>query len=182
MSDAKHEALSMLPRLQRAPDDSLPPGTSLLHIQAAAARLGLPFPPELVDWLQVCNGPVVGQGGIFGLRPDRTVVDIDSRQALLPEWCRREYLPVAGDGCGSRYVISSKPKGLGLFPVYFVDHQDYGVLDHPSYVVASGLWRFLCFYFRDDLGDQGWPCKESYVLRHDPALARLEHAEFCWGG
>ena len=182
MTELKREVLNMLPRLQLGPDDSLPAGTSLWHINAASVRLGLPFPPELVDWLQICNGPLVGQGGVFGIRPDESFVDVESRHTLLPDWCQREYLPVAGDGCGSQYVISSKPKGLGLFPVYFVDHGHHGTLDRPSYVVASGLWRFLWFYFRDDLGDRGWPCKEIYVLRHDPTLTGLENESFCWDG
>jgi hypothetical protein len=109
-------------------------------------------------------------------------VDIESRHTRLPEWCRKEYLPVAGDACGSQYVIRSHLRDVGLFPVYFVDHEDFGTLNRPSYVVASGLWRFLWFYFRNDLGDRGWPCKESYVLKNDPTLARLKHATFCWDG
>ena len=181
MADLIRQVLTMLPGVAREPGTDLPPGAEAWEIDAAEARLGLPFPPELVAWLRVCNGPNIGEGGIYGVshRPVRSQIEI--HHAYLPGWCRGGYLPVAGDGCGGDYVIATRPTAGGLFPVSFVDHEDHD-LGRPSYLVASGWWRFLWFLFRHDRGDRGWPCRRAYVLEHDPALAGVESARFCWDG
>ena len=183
MADLIRQVLTMLPEVEREPGTELPWGAEMWQIEATSARLGLPFPPELVDWLQVCNGPVIGPGGIHGVRPTVPPFarDIETHHGYLPDWCRPAYLPVAGDGCGSDYVIAAVPTCEGLHPVWFLSHVDRD-RGRPSYLVASGLWSFLRFLFLEDLGDRGWPCEPSYILDLDPALNRIESAEFCWDG
>jgi hypothetical protein len=42
---------------------------------------------------------------MFGQRPQDLDIDLPSYLDLFPGWIAREWLPVAGDGCGSYYVL-----------------------------------------------------------------------------
>lgn len=68
-------------------------------------RLGRPLPPPLADWLRICRGAAIGPGGFFGHRPDRPYLDVPSCLQLFPEWVERDWIPVAGDGCGNYFVL-----------------------------------------------------------------------------
>jgi hypothetical protein len=67
--------------------------------------MGVALPDDLVAWLHVCKGEMIGPGGVFGARPDCESVDMAAVLALYPAWRARGWLPVAGDGCGDYYVL-----------------------------------------------------------------------------
>jgi hypothetical protein len=182
MQDVKREVLGLLPRLSLSPEDRLPGGATWEQIARLEASIDTPLPGQLVEWLSVCNGPNVCQGGVFGIRPDDLFLDIEDRWKALPDWCQGRCLPVAGDGCGNTYVLDLRGGSTDEPAVFFIDHEDEGVLTEPSYIVASDLWHFLRFLFRDDLGDKGWPCNREKVLAEDPKLATMQSVRFCWGG
>lgn len=99
----------------RAPEDDAPEGASAAERAVLADRLGQSLAPVLGCWLSVCRGAAIGQGGVFGHRPDRPFLDMVTKLDLYPEWRSRGWLPVAGDGCGNYYVLT--PDGI----VGFVD-------------------------------------------------------------
>lgn len=69
-------------------------------------RLHQQLPPQLREFLTVCNGARIGPGGFFGQRPDDSSRDLPAVLAVWPEWAPKGWLPVAGDGCGNYYVMT----------------------------------------------------------------------------
>ncbi len=175
----KQAVIALLPLLPLAPKDRLPLGATPEQIDAFQRRIGINLPTQLLEWLSICNGPCIARGGVYGIRRDREFLDIESRLSSLPSWCGNNFLPVAGDGCGSEYVLSVTPVA-GLNPVFFVDHEDEGVLEEPSYAVASSLWHFLHFLFREELGDEEWPFDSHKVLSVDPEILKVENRLLAW--
>ena len=183
MQEPKQAVIALLPLLPIAPDDCLPSGATDEQLISFQQRIGIIVPPQLLEWLSICNGPCVARGGVYGIgrgvRRDPKFLDIESRLASLPSWCGNNFIPVAGDGCGSEYVLSVTPVA-GINPVFFVDHEDDGVLEEPSYAVASSLWHFLHFLFREELGDEGWPFDSHKVLNEDPEILKVENRILAW--
>jgi hypothetical protein len=137
-------------------------------------KTGLAFPPEVRDWLRFTDGPRIGPGGIFGLR------DFEEVYGFKPEFLAKRWLPLGTDGCGDYYVLALDSKDHPLRPVYFIDPYHEGGYDVPTYVVASGFWRFLWFLFRKEVGERGWPFDPAYVLGNDPDLAKVTSARLPW--
>jgi hypothetical protein len=179
MQEPKQAVIALLPLLPIAPGDYLPSGATEEQLISFQQRMGIIGPTQLLEWLSICNGPCVARGGVYGIRRDRQFLDIETRLASLPSWCGNNFIPVAGDGCGSEYVLSVTPVD-GLHPVFFVDHEDDGVLEEPSYAVASSLWHFLRFLFREELGDEGWPFDSHKVLNEDAEILKVENRLLAW--
>ena len=74
----------LLAKVPRPPEDSIPDGASDADLAGFEKRLGFPLPDPLRDWLKVSNGPCVGPGGIFGIRPKRMHLDIESFFKVFP--------------------------------------------------------------------------------------------------
>ncbi len=179
MQGPKQAVINLLPLLRLAPEDRLPPGATPEQIDSFQQRTGIALPSQLREWLSLCNGPRVARGGIYGIRADCQSLDIESHLATLPIWCGNNFVPVAGDGCGSNYVLTVSPT-KGLNPVYFIDHEDEGMPEEPSYAVASNLWQFIRFLLREELGDTGWPFDSHKMLKQDPELLKLEKRLLAW--
>jgi cell wall assembly regulator SMI1 len=149
MQNIKQEVLAMLPLLPLAPEDKLPGGATAEQIQLLQKYFDLQLPTQLVEWLGCCNGPCVAQGGVFGVRPDRTFLDIINYAKQHPHWQQNHWLPIGGDGCGNYYVLALDPSNADSCPVFFIDHEaDYDELSHQ---VAPDLWHFLHWLFKDEL-------------------------------
>jgi hypothetical protein len=89
-------------------------------------------------------------------------------------------LPLGTDGCGDYYVLALGSGQDSLRPVFFVDPHGEGGYGVPAYAVASGLWPFLRFLFRRELGERGWPFEARAVLARDPDLAKVQEAPLPW--
>lgn len=156
----------------------LPEGTNEKEIAALGVRLNISIPPELYEWLRLCNGPNVGYGGIFGIVPSNPFFDIETHYNYTPTWKKWGWIPIAGDGCGDFYVLDAHSRIGSTHPVYFLDQQDF---DQPDYVVASGLWQFLRFVLQKELGSDDWPFDKEKVLKQDPLLMEYKGgAPFAW--
>ncbi len=122
----------------RAPEDAIPQGCTPEDLAGLEARTGLAIPPEMRDWLQYTNGPCIGPGGLFGIRPNRRSMDIEHYLGLFPAWAERRWLPVAGDGCGNYFVLECDVAQSRR--VLFVDtHED----PQQGEAAADNLWAFL---------------------------------------
>ena len=128
-------------------------------------------PPEiLLQWLAVSNGPCIGPGGLFGVATSRTDLDIERVLRLYPQWATKNWIPVAGDGCGNYYVLLADEAGA---PVGFIDpmHDAHSI----DMLVASGLRPFVELLLRKELGEaEGWPFSRDAASRFDPDLLSLE--------
>jgi hypothetical protein len=144
-------------------------GTTTVEIEKFARRNSIHVPEELQDWLLFCNGALLGPGGLYGLRPSDSFLDIEARWALHGSWKEKGWLPVAGDGCGNEYVLLLNTPDSVDHPVLFIDTSANP--ETPAYVVASGLWLFLKFLFLDELKLTHWPFDKEEVLAADPKLA-----------
>ncbi len=149
LSVAAQEALRLLPLVPISPEDKLPEGATAQQLRDFEQRTQFRVPHQIEDWLLFCNGPNVAEGGVYGIRPDRPFLDIESHLAYEPEWRKNKWLPVAGDGCGNYYVAVLDPDDLTSCPIFFVDHEvDYDELNHQ---IASDFWTFLHWLFRREL-------------------------------
>ncbi len=172
MNEGIAHIMSMIRRLPYPPGEDIPPGATETEIEALEKDLGFTVPAALKEWLSVCDGPCVGAGGIMGINPRRRMQNIRYILGLHPEWKRKCWIPVAGDGCGNDYVILCSHR-VTPQPVVFVDNAINQ--NAPAYVVASNFWRFLVFYLEQDEGKREWPFKREYVIKKDPDI--LAHRE-----
>jgi cell wall assembly regulator SMI1 len=124
----------------------------------------------------VCKGEAIGPGGVFGARPDREFLDIAACLGLHPHWRFRNWLPVAGDGCGNYYVLVVTGSLAGFVGFIETIADD----DAIDFVVASSLWQFLFFLFARELGEQGWPFEARSVLAEDPDVGRAPAELLAW--
>ena len=106
MDEAERARLaSLVDGARRDPRTVRERGATEDELAALADRLGAPVPTDLADWLRICRGEAIGEGGVFGVRPDRAFVDITATASLFPEWSALGWIPVASDGCGNYYVL-----------------------------------------------------------------------------
>jgi SMI1 / KNR4 family (SUKH-1) len=152
----------------RAPGNSFSGGANDAEIASLQQAVAGPLPADLVDWLRVCKGDLIGPGGLYGVRHTANVTDIASVLDWFPHWRERGWLPVAGDGNGDYYVLITNGESAGC--VGFVDQSDFDTID---YLVATNLWTFLWFLLRRDGGDRRWPFDRNHVLAHDPGMATI---------
>ena len=174
----------LLENVPQPPEESLPGGIGDADIEAFAERTGITVPPSLAVWLKTSNGPCVGPGGLFGIRPARENLDIEFRLDLYPQWKEQAWIPVAGDGCGNYYVlVTAQEFGRG-WPVLFIDTMESP--DKPAYIVASDLWRFLIFLLDQELlrekgfSDTPWPFDREEVTRRDPEIEGFKGVSMPW--
>jgi len=159
-------------------EPTLPPGASDAEIAGFEIRTGLTIPPAFREWLKFTNGPVIGAGGVYGIRTAHSITNIEPHYDWHPEWREKGWIPIAGDGCGDDYVIATQECNSQGHPVFFIDNHIDPL--EPAYIVASNVLSFLRFYLRADLGERGWPFDRAKVLAEDPAITEPTTADRPW--
>jgi hypothetical protein len=175
--EVRQDVIHLLRTVQRAPDQPFPGGVSDTELADLQNRLGATILPSLADWLRVSKGEAIGPGGVYGARPDRSSLDIAAQFSVRPNWQAQGWLPVAGDGCGSTYVLVTRGELAGS--VGFVDAVRPDEID---YIAATHLWLFVRFLLLADAGDRRWPFNERAVLNLDPAMAGVPAELLPWAG
>src|SRR3954451_17989717 len=94
-------------RVERDPDAAPQRGAAAGELQDLEVRLSRPLPAALAEWLVIINGDTIGEGGVFGARPDAPDLDIASLRNLHEEWADCNWIPVASDGTGNYYVLTA---------------------------------------------------------------------------
>lgn len=174
----------LLGKVPGPPGEVLPGGVSDADLSAFSERTGVQIPPPLAAWLKLSNGPCVGPGGLFGIRPARTGHDIEQIFDFIPLWKERAWIPVAGDGCGNYYVLASAQEFGPGWPVLFIETTMSSEV--PAYIVASGLWKFLVFLLEDEflrvkgISDTPWPFDRAEVTRRDPEIESFKGVSMPW--
>jgi hypothetical protein len=174
------EVIQLAAQIPTPTGEPLPPGLSDAEIDGFTQRTGLLIPPELREWLHFTNGPCIGPGGVYGIRPRREHLDMEGVYEFLPEFKQNHWLPLGTDGCGNYYVLALASEPSELRPVYFIDASQDNGYKAPTYAVASESWHFLRFLFRSELGDHAWPFDSKTVLANDPELSRVKGAPMPW--
>lgn len=168
----------LLKQVPRPPEDSIPAGVTDLEVARFETRTGIMVPAMLRSWLHLTNGPCVGPGGFYGIHPLRSHLDIEELLNRFPDWTKKRWIPVAGDGCGNHYIMPTQQEfGLG-YPMVFIDLGRS--VDSPSYVVSSDLEHFIVGILRNEMGDAGWPFKQDLTLEFDPRLSDFHAVPFPW--
>lgn len=119
--------------------------------------------PTAEHLFDIQNGAIAGPGLLLGADTDNPDLDISFNQSLWPEWPEQRWLPVATDGVGNAYVVTSD--------------EDPGSL---AYVGASSLVHFLVFLLDKELGERRWPFDADYVTEQDPAITSAPGAPLPW--
>lgn len=148
---------------------------SVKEISNAETRLGFTFPLEFREFLGYLNGPCIGPGGIFGVKPQRSNLDIELNLESFPDWKIKQWIPVAGEECGNYYVLvpGSSSRAVGFV-------EAVSSPEEIQYLVASGFWKFLIFLLRREIGEKGWPFNEQFVISKDPAILKVDVAPLPW--
>ncbi len=173
--------MDLLHRVPRAPEADIPGPADAADIDRFILKTGFVVPNDLHEWLMTSNGPVVGPGGLFGIEragaadPDYT---IESALERRPHYAAKGWIPVAGDGCGNFYVVDTTAVTPSGNPVYFVEAAE--PLREAAYSVASGIWQFLRFLLRKEVGHSYWPFDRERVLKDDPDLAAVATVPHAW--
>ena len=157
------------PRVAR--DDPDWRGATDEELDALQARIAIPLPGPVRDWLRLCNGGFFGGEYLMGVRPDRLQIDIERSLELHRSWTQLSWLPVAGDGCGNVWVVDTQYGGASK-PVYFVDNCLSS--EEAQYVAASDIWHFVRGHLANELlarGETRWPFARERTLAWDPELA-----------
>jgi cell wall assembly regulator SMI1 len=168
----------LLAQAPQPPEERLPGGISDTECDAFEQRTGIRLPEEVRQWLKISNGPCVGPGGLYGIRPQRSHLDIEAILDLYPSWKTRQWIPIAGDGCGNYYVIPTQEEYGSGYPVLFVDTNSTS--DVPAYIVASDIGHFLVSLLEKELGEKRWPFDENYVTKADPEITRFVGVPLPW--
>jgi hypothetical protein len=171
----RDEVLELLLKIPWPPNERVRTRATQELVSGFTQRTGLVLPATLCDWLAVVNGSRIGPGGVLGIRSDDPACDIEAFWNVYPGWRTNGWIPIAGDGCGNFYVVLAN---VQLSPVYFVE----AVADDRTlaYVVASGIWEFLRFLFKSDLGETAWPFQRDFVIQHDPLIMETTGAPLPW--
>ena len=169
---------SLLMAVPRPPEDAIPNGVSESDLREFTDRTDIPLPGSIRDWLKMSNGPCVGPGGIFGIRPARKGLDIERFIDIFPTWKTKKWIPVAGDGCGNYYVVPTQQEFGTACPVLFIDTSESSEL--PAYVVASDIEHFLVFLLEREMGKDGWPFNKNFVVHSDPAISEIRGVKLPW--
>jgi cell wall assembly regulator SMI1 len=176
MHDDISEIKRLLCEVPKPPGYTLPEGASLAEIQLFEERLGAKLPLQMRELYTISNGPLVGPGGLFGIKPERQSLDVEKRLELVPWFKTKGWLPIAGDGCGNYYACLLRNAAKGL--VFFYDSSS-GVKE-PTFWVASSVRRFLTLLLREELEPHGWPFNKTYMSEHDPDLLGLDAKPLPW--
>ena len=180
-SNFRQELLDLLSHPSIVGPEGVPPGVSELEMQTFERLHGLRLPPTVRNWFSVVNGALCGTQGFVGLNY-RHVDD-------YYEFLAKSWLPVAEDGCGSRYLIDLTGPDQGDYPVFFWDHEyswdaeGRGVI--KGYAVASNVWIFSLLLLKhelewDEAERLSWPFDRDRALQHDPNLAGVRSAPLPW--
>lgn len=160
------------------PGEPIPAGIGDIEFADFQRRTGLELPEDVKSFLRITNGPCVGPGGLYGIRPIRSNLAINSVLSGRPEWEKRKWIPIAGDGCGNQYLLATAQEFGPGFPVFFVDVIREPNL--PTYIVGSEIGRFLIFLLERELGEKRWPFNKEYVTQNDPAIVRFSGLPLPW--
>ena len=174
----EEEVLELLATVPSPPSEEIPPGATEADVAKCEKRIGLKVPAKLRAWLLTSNGPCVGPGGVFGIKPRREDLDLEHILTLRPIWREKGWIPVAGDGCGNYYVVVSKGEFGEGEPVIFIDTMVDDTV--PAFIAASDIWQFLKFLFKKDLGESKWPYDDHEVGKADPDMLAFRDVAFPW--
>ncbi len=145
------------------------------ELQSFCARNGVSVPSVFLDWLKVVNGANIGPGGVMGIQDEDPYCSIELLLHSFPVWCAKNWLPVAGDGCGNYYVLVPE---IERYHVYFIDTiRGSNKLD---FACASNLWAFLWFILKKELDESTWPFDREHVLQCDPEIVNCKLAPLPW--
>jgi cell wall assembly regulator SMI1 len=163
--------LDLLDRVTRVPGEVIR-GASFDDLRRLEAALGSEVPESLAAWLSLCNGVTAGPGGLFGTGTSREFLNIECITPLFPSWSERGWIPVAGDGAGSYYVLETGGGQGTSETVLFIEATEDS--ETPSYLAASRLSRFLVFLLEKELDrNSGWPFRRKFFEERDPELLTI---------
>jgi SMI1 / KNR4 family (SUKH-1) len=148
-------------------DEDFPGPPSDAAVREFERNHRLRIPAQVRRWLSQTDGLAIGPGGIYGIGGTRDFLKISHYLEIFPHWIKRQWLPIASDGCGNYYVavLGSAPGE----PICFIDVSED---EHSlTYCVASDFEHFIGFLLGED---DRWPFDADYVLTVDPALRALE--------
>lgn len=174
----RDEVRELLAKVPAPPDESIPSGVTDEQLAQFEESHGITIPHLLREWLSMANGPCVGPGGIVGISTKRDSQDAASILENYPDWREKGWFPVAGDGCGSYYVVATRNDYGDGEPVLFIDVNDDSF--QPAFLAASDTWSFLRFLLRKELDETRWPYSESEVIRDDPKITSFAGASLPW--
>ncbi len=91
-TNKKEDIIDLLKIVPMPPGYVIPNGLTEKEIMFAENRIGIYFPNELKEWLQISNGPCVGPGGIFGVTTDKSSLNIAEISSMYDSWRSYQFI------------------------------------------------------------------------------------------
>ncbi|HEX3628443.1 MAG TPA: SMI1/KNR4 family protein [Verrucomicrobiae bacterium] len=144
----------------------------------------LKLPCEIRELLKCYNGISLGPSTFYPLfSKSKDDCSMDWYLRERPEWSKKGWMPIADDGCGDVFILATSLliPSTGTHPVFFLDQAE----DAPTYVVASGVWRFLFFFLENERFYQRkqlsyWPFDKEKVVAIDPKIVECKGIPLPW--
>ncbi len=159
------------------PGSLLPQGVSEDKVRSFEAQINTRLPLVLRDWLMLTNAPGVGGQYLMGIDA-KPIQDMMRLLNLYPKWLEAGWLPVAGDGLGNFYVVTTKQDFGSGEPVIFLDHEFDTA--QPDYIVASAFDIFVKQFVHKELVRNRWPFDKSLTLSIDPGIMAFKSISMPW--
>ena len=121
ITNIKDRIIYLLNTIPKPPEDDIPKGIPEIEIMNAEKRIGISFPEDLKEWLMISNGPCIGPGGVFGIRAERSSLDVEKIISLYDSWKNLHWIPIAGDGFGNYYIVDTMKETKYGHPIYFIN-------------------------------------------------------------
>lgn len=176
--DIREEVRELLTKISVSPEDSATTGVTDEQLTLFEITNGMTIPRLLREWLLMANGPCVGPGGLVGISTKRDSQDAASIFENYPVWRENGWFPVAGDGCGSYYVVATRNDYGDGEPVLFIDVNENS--SQPAFLAASNTWSFLRFLLLKELDETHWPYSEPEVVGDDPEITSFTGVPLPW--
>ncbi len=180
------KALKLLHQLTEAGICKPRPGLTAEEITAICEKSKTSLPPSVAEWWTYCNGVDLFSAELYGIG--------GGWSEFTAHWKERDWTPIAGDGCGSNYLVVKVETRDGLlYPVVFADHEhsvieengENQLCNQISYIVASDLPHFLEAVFLNELHDREhpdrdddeylnfwWPFDKDRIREFDPNIEK----------
>lgn len=179
MNDALiRTVLGMISTLERQEHRVRPPAVNFEAIVSFQNRFRTTLPDSVIAYLSKTDGAQFGElRGPYEIEKRSSKEScIDDVLTLYDGFISRMWIPVASDGCANYYVLVGEMQEDR--PVCFVD--TLSSIENLQYVVASGYWHFLRFFYGQLCGETFWPSDQRRVQELDPDIARVDVASPIW--
>jgi hypothetical protein len=175
------EVIDLLDNLSESEGIAIPQGGGEDEFKDIATYMLVEDIAELAVWVSISTGPIPISQPLMGFSVDQNQNDSNHYKNVLstyPEWRRRKWVPIAGDGCGNYYLYPLMNDFNNRRPIFLVDVSKSTIT--PYCAVASHLFHFLVRLLESELNREDYAFTRDKVLRQDVKIQQISSLAMPW--